>query len=76
MGSSLSAKVLFLGLNGSGKTTVLKYMQDGPHNEEVKPSVGFNEYEIKYKNVKFNIFDVSGGEKLRDLWKHYYEGTI
>ena len=25
--------------------------------------------------IKFQIWDVGGQDKLRRLWKHYYEGT-
>jgi len=27
------------------------------------------------KNVKFNVWDVGGQERIRPLWRHYYTGT-
>ena len=30
---------------------------------------------VTYKNVKFNVWDVGGQEKIRPLWRHYYTGT-
>jgi small GTP-binding protein len=37
--------------------------------------VGFNVETVTYKNVKFNVWDVGGQEKIRPLWRHYYTGT-
>ena len=39
------------------------------------PSVGFNVETVTYKNVKFNVWDVGGQDKIRPLWRHYYTGT-
>jgi len=72
MGSSLSSKLLFIGLDNSGKTSILNFLKEGPNSVVPKPSVGFETKEVKYKGVNFSIFDVAGGAKVRDLWKHYY----
>jgi ADP-ribosylation factor protein 6 len=40
------------------------------------PTVGFNVESVTYKNVKFNVWDVGGQDKIRPLWRHYYSGTI
>jgi ADP-ribosylation factor protein 6 len=37
--------------------------------------VGFNVETVTYKNVKFNVWDVGGQDKIRPLWRHYYTGT-
>lgn len=39
------------------------------------PTVGFNVETVQYKNVKFNVWDVGGQDKIRPLWRHYYTGT-
>ena len=39
------------------------------------PTVGFNVESVTYKNVKFNVWDVGGQDKIRPLWRHYYTGT-
>lgn len=46
-------------------------------NQEVTtiPTVGFNVESVTYKNVKFNVWDVGGQDKIRPLWRHYYSGT-
>ena len=38
------------------------------------PTVGFNVESVTYKNVKFNVWDVGGQDKIRPLWRHYFTG--
>lgn len=38
--------------------------------------MGFNVETVTYKNVKFNVWDVGGQDKIRPLWRHYYTGLI
>jgi small GTP-binding protein len=72
MGQVLAAKILFLGLDGSGKTSLLTYLKSGPNDIVPKPTVGFEVKEVKYKGVDMSIYDVAGSAKVRDLWRHYY----
>jgi ADP-ribosylation factor protein 1 len=37
--------------------------------------VGFNVETVQYKNINFNVWDIGGQDKLRPLWRHYYDGT-
>lgn len=30
---------------------------------------------VQYKNVMFTVWDVGGQEKLRPLWRHYFNNT-
>ena len=39
------------------------------------PTIGFNVETIEYKNIKFTTWDVGGQDKIRPLWRHYYQGT-
>ena len=36
---------------------------------------GFNVEKVQYKNVMFTVWDVGGQEKLRPLWRHYFNNT-
>ena len=36
---------------------------------------GFNVEKVQYKNVVFTVWDVGGQEKLRPLWRHYFNNT-
>jgi len=67
-------KILFLGLDNSGKTSIISYFENKGTLEQVEePTVGFVIKGIKYKRVDFKIWDVAGKESVRPLWKHYYE---
>lgn len=39
------------------------------------PTIGFNVEVVKYKNLEMTIWDVGGQDKIRALWRHYYENT-
>ena len=30
---------------------------------------------LQYKNVEFQCWDIGGQDKLRTLWRHYYDGS-
>ena len=72
--SDMKAKILMLGLDNAGKTTILYQMK---LNETVAsvPTVGFNVEEVNYRGLQFNVWDIGGQTKLRDLWHHYYSGS-
>ena len=73
--SERHAKILMLGLDAAGKTTVLYKLK---LNEVVStiPTIGFNVETVKPgKNVSFTVWDVGGQDKIRPLWRHYFTGT-
>ena len=37
--------------------------------------VGFNVETVEYKNVAFTVWDINGQDKIRPLWRHYFENT-
>merc|ERR1712080_735321 len=67
-------KILMLGLDAAGKTTTLKRLALGETVSTV-PTIGFNVDTVRYKNIEFTMWDVGGQEKIRRLWRHYYENT-
>jgi len=68
------AKILMLGLDAAGKTTVLYKMHIGEVVNTI-PTIGFNVETVRYKKVDFHVWDVGGQDKIRTLWRHYYEGA-
>ena len=30
---------------------------------------------VEYKNISFTVWDVGGQDKIRPLWRHYYQNT-
>jgi ADP-ribosylation factor protein 1 len=67
-------KILMLGLDAAGKTTTLKRLALGETVSTI-PTIGFNVDTVKYKNIEFTMWDVGGQEKIRKLWRHYFENT-
>eukprot|EP01130_Rhizamoeba_saxonica_P005402 TRINITY_DN2159_c0_g1_i1.p1 TRINITY_DN2159_c0_g1~~TRINITY_DN2159_c0_g1_i1.p1 ORF type:complete len:204 (-),score=52.02 TRINITY_DN2159_c0_g1_i1:86-634(-) len=67
-------RILMLGIDGAGKTTCLYKLKMGEVVTTV-PTIGFNVETVEYKNIKFTVWDVGGQDRIRKLWRHYYEGT-
>eukprot|EP01027_Heterolobosea_sp_BB2_P017945 GEZU01025358.1.p1 GENE.GEZU01025358.1~~GEZU01025358.1.p1 ORF type:complete len:180 (+),score=35.00 GEZU01025358.1:175-714(+) len=67
-------RILMVGLDAAGKTTVLYKLKLGDTVTTV-PTVGFNVETVTYRNIQFNVWDVGGQEKIRPLWRHYFAGT-
>lgn len=64
----------YAGLDAAGKTTILYKLHIGEVLSTV-PTIGFNVEKVQYKNVIFTVWDVGGQEKLRPLWRHYFNNT-
>ncbi|KHC44131.1 small GTP-binding protein domain [Candida albicans Ca6] len=67
-------RILMLGLDNAGKTTILYKLKLGKTSKTV-PTVGFNVETVKHKNVSFAVWDCGGQERIRPLWRHYFTGT-
>ena len=66
--------MLMVGLDAAGKTTILYKLKLGEVVTTI-PTIGFNVETVEYKNIKFTVWDVGGQDKIRPLWRHYYENT-
>eukprot|EP01023_Acetabularia_acetabulum_P039438 TRINITY_DN37964_c0_g1_i1.p3 TRINITY_DN37964_c0_g1~~TRINITY_DN37964_c0_g1_i1.p3 ORF type:complete len:189 (-),score=9.20 TRINITY_DN37964_c0_g1_i1:633-1199(-) len=67
-------KVCMVGLDNAGKTTTLYKLSLG----EVivtQPTVGSNVESVKYKNIKFEVWDLGGQANLRPYWSAYFQNT-
>ena len=71
---SSPCRIIMLGLDNAGKTTVLYKLKLGEVVSTI-PTIGFNVESLEFKNVKITLWDVGGQHKLRPLWKHYYLNT-
>eukprot|EP00929_Paragymnodinium_shiwhaense_P113258 TRINITY_DN81516_c0_g1_i1.p1 TRINITY_DN81516_c0_g1~~TRINITY_DN81516_c0_g1_i1.p1 ORF type:complete len:183 (+),score=44.11 TRINITY_DN81516_c0_g1_i1:90-638(+) len=67
-------RIVMVGLDAAGKTTVLYKLKLGEVVTTV-PTIGFNMEAVQYKNIDFQVWDIGGQEKLRKLWRYYYQGT-
>lgn len=67
-------RILMVGLDAAGKTTILYKLKLGEIVTTI-PTIGFNVETVEYKNIKFTVWDVGGQDKLRSLWRHYFQST-
>ena len=74
IGPKIEMRVITLGLDGAGKTSILFKLKQNEFVQTI-PTIGFNVEELEYKNIKFTVWDVGGLHKIRSLWKHYYYNT-
>ena len=66
------SRILLLGLDGAGKTTVLYKMKLGERITSI-PTIGFNVETVQpCSGVNFTVWDIGGQDKLRPLWKKYF----
>lgn len=67
-------RILMVGLDAAGKTTILYKLKLGEVVTTI-PTIGFNVEQVDYKNISFTVWDVGGQDKIRPLWRHYYQNT-
>ena len=68
------AKILVLGLDNAGKTTLLKLLsQDDPKN--TTPTQGFNVKTIISDAYKLNVWDIGGQKEIRKYWENYFDNV-
>ncbi|KAM8924811.1 ADP-ribosylation factor-like protein 3 [Pelodytes ibericus] len=67
-------RILLLGLDNSGKTTLLKQLasEDISH---ITPTQGFNIKSVQSQGFKLNVWDIGGQRKIRPYWRNYFENT-
>jgi ADP-ribosylation factor protein 1 len=67
-------RILMVGLDAAGKTTILYKLKLGEVVTTI-PTIGFNVETVEYKKISFTVWDVGGQDKIRALWRHYYQNT-
>jgi ADP-ribosylation factor-like protein 3 len=73
-GTDTEARVLVLGLDNAGKTTILKKLSD-EDPEDICPTQGFNIKSITHCGFKIAVWDIGGQKAIRQYWSQYYAGT-
>ncbi|KAK8644782.1 hypothetical protein V6N13_118651 [Hibiscus sabdariffa] len=68
------ARILVLGLDNAGKTTILYRLQMGEVVSTI-PTIGFNVETVQYNNIKFQVWDLGGQTSIRPYWRCYFPNT-
>lgn len=66
------AKILVLGLDNSGKTTLLKKLSQEDVTK-LEPTQGFNVKTLVHDSFNLNVWDIGGQEEIRKYWKYYFD---
>lgn len=79
-------KILVLGLDGSGKSTLINSLKicattlghEGNVGGEleantVSPTLGLNLVKIELPSLNIELMEIGGKESFRSMWSHYYE---
>lgn len=65
-------KLLILGLDNAGKTTILKNLSN-EESKDISPTQGFNVKAIVNDTFRLNLWDIGGQDEIRQYWKYYFE---
>merc|ERR1711907_726528 len=72
--SETEVRILMLGLDNSGKTSILKRLSDEDITH-IMPTQGFNIKSLLHEGFKLNVWDIGGQKTIRPYWKNYFENT-
>lgn len=68
-------RILMLGLKSAGKTTILNNLKGDQSIRSFKVQ-DFNTQTIKWEDFDLVTWDIDVAEKQRNLWRHYFEGSV
>ncbi|EJK46864.1 hypothetical protein THAOC_34451 [Thalassiosira oceanica] len=72
-GSGRELKLLVLGLDNAGKTSVLTYLCK-ESLDEVMPTQGFNVKQVSSgSGITLNAWDIGGQRAIRPYWRNYFD---
>lgn len=67
--------VTIVGLQNSGKTTLLTVLAGEKFTEDTIPTVGFSLREIKKGGVNLKCWDIGGQRRFQSMWERYARGA-
>jgi ADP-ribosylation factor-like protein 8 len=68
-------EITLVGLQNSGKTTLVNVIATGEFEEDMIPTVGFNMRKITKGRVTMKIWDIGGQPRFRSMWERYCRGV-
>ncbi|VDM99231.1 unnamed protein product [Thelazia callipaeda] len=72
--SRKSVNILVVGLDNSGKSTIINHMKPSDaRNNQITSTIGYVNEQFFFNNTKFLVLDMSGQGKYRNLWESHYK---
>jgi ADP-ribosylation factor-like protein 8 len=68
-------ELTLVGLQNSGKTTLVNVMAGGDFSADQIPTVGFNMKKMMRGNVTIKLWDIGGQPRFRSMWERYCRGV-
>jgi len=68
-------ELTLIGLQNSGKTTLVNVVANGQFSEDMIPTVGFNMKKVTKGNVTIKLWDIGGQPRFRSMWERYCRGV-
>ncbi|XP_038046551.1 ADP-ribosylation factor-like protein 3 [Patiria miniata] len=68
-------RILVLGLDNSGKSSLLRCLTQSENAGPPDPTEGFNVMCVQTQAVTLNIWEVGGQESVRSYWENFVKGT-
>ncbi|KAF5675748.1 hypothetical protein FHETE_2351 [Fusarium heterosporum] len=67
--------ITMIGLEGCGKTSLLRVLAGGEFTIDSIPTVGFNMKRIQRGNITIKCWDLGGQPRFRSMWERYCRGV-
>ncbi|TPX43224.1 hypothetical protein SeMB42_g04813 [Synchytrium endobioticum] len=68
-------ELTLVGLQNSGKTTLVNVIAAGSYQEDMIPTVGFNMRKVTKGAVVMKLWDLGGQARFRSMWERYCRGV-
>ena len=68
-------ELTLVGLQNSGKTTLVNVIATGSFSEDMIPTVGFNMRKVTKGKVTIKLWDLGGQPRFRSMWERYCRGV-
>lgn len=68
-------ELTLVGLQNSGKTTLVNVIATGGFSEDMIPTVGFNMRKVTKGKVTIKLWDLGGQPRFRSMWERYCRGV-
>eukprot|EP00727_Mastigamoeba_balamuthi_P011128 m51a1_g6638 putative adp-ribosylation factor-like protein 8b (189) ;mRNA; r:106254-107292 len=68
-------ELTLVGLQASGKSTLVNVISGGQFQEEMQATVGFNMKKVAKGNVTIKMWDIGGQPRFRGMWERYCRGV-